>query len=524
MNERDFFYSEPDSAVGGDTAGEATPEVADATPVAQENAAPVASSSMATTDPTSSAQATASTEPTTEQVVSNPTAVETNVQAESLSAVPPASDSPSDSTSQSSGEAVAEPAPTEPKQPAVVITDETLARLQQICDNKEIIQVVVTERIRGGLRVAFENVKMFLPASQYTVKKSPSDEELQSAVGTTITAQISQIEKDDTGKISFICSRKNILKEEFIKSINVGDTVQGTVASVMPFGVFVDIGGFDGLIHISRISRSRIDDPNTRFKKGDQVTAKIIEIDLKKDKIGLSTREFEPSPWENIAQEVTAGTTIKGKVRRLADFGAFVEVRPGVDGMLRISELSWGTRINHPSEVVQVGQELDLYVIEVNPEKQQIALSLRRTLPSPWAGIESKFPLGAETAGVVKQVIAQGVVITIGGEYDGFMPRSKMRDIIRGNRIPYNQGDMVSVVVADVNGADQTLILAPKVDPNSAPFGGERGGRRRDGEEGDRAPRNVKIPREQEASSNTTISIMDLLSDTEKNNLFNKGA
>lgn len=520
MNERDFFYSEPDATIGGETAGEATPEVADATPVAQENAAPVASSSMATTDPTSSAQATASTEPTTEQP-----AVETNAQAESPSAEPSASDSTSDSTSQSTVEAVAEQAIAEPKQPAVVITDETLARLQQICDNKEIIEVVVTERIRGGLRVSYENVKMFLPASQYTVKKSPSDEELQSAVGTTISTQISQIEKDETGKISFICSRKNILKEEFIKSINVGDTVQGTVASVMPFGVFVDIGGFDGLIHISRISRSRVDDPNTRFKKGDQVTAKIIEIDLKKDKIGLSMREFEPSPWENIAQEVTAGSTIKGKVRRLADFGAFVEVRPGVDGMLRVSELSWGTRINHPSEVVQVGQELDLYVIEVNPEKQQIALSLRRTQPSPWAGIESKFPLGAETAGVVKQVIAQGAVITVGGEYDGFMPRSKMRDIIRGNRIPYNQGDMVSVIVADVNGADQTLILAPKVDPNSAPFGGERGGgRRRDGEEGDRSPRNVKIPREQEASSNTTISIMDLLSDTEKNNLFNKGA
>ncbi|MFM8437995.1 MAG: S1 RNA-binding domain-containing protein, partial [Candidatus Kapaibacterium sp.] len=160
-----------------------------------------------------------------------------------------------------------------------------------------------------------------------------------------------------------------------------------------------------------------------------------------KDKIALSTKEFEESPWTTAEAEFPAGSRHKGIVKRLADFGAFVELKRGIEGLLRVGELSWTKRTGHPSEVLTVGQEIDVMVTDVSAEKKQVGLSLKRLSDSPWKGLSEKFPIGAETTGVVKQVTGQGAVLTVGGEYDGFMPRSKMRDIMRGNRIPYTTGD-----------------------------------------------------------------------------------
>lgn len=543
MNERDFFYSEPD----GDTGAPAE----ETAPAVQENAAPVADSSMATTDHTSDAPAAA-----VEQVVSPEPAPAAEPVADAAPAVPadavqateqaagevalPMSDASfadavAATTAPDTKEApvadaapAAEPVAEAPKPAPVVITDEILARLQAAKDNSEAIEVHVSERVRGGLRVVFDNVKLFLPASQFFIKKTPTDDELQAVVGQNIHVNVFEIQKDDTGKISIIASRKSILKNQFLQTVKVGDTVEGTVSSVMPFGVFVDIGGFDGLIHISRISHNRVEDPNTLFKKGDTVKAKIIEIDPAKDKIALSMRELEPSPWSSIEADYPVGSSHKGIVRRITDFGAYVELKPGIDGLLRVSEMSWTKRVNHPSEHVQVNQEVDVVITNASAEKRQVGLSTRRLLENPWNSIAEKFPVGAETTGLVSQVIAQGAVITIGGEIDGFMPRSKMRDVMKGaKRIPYNQGDMVSVIIADLNPAEHTLILAPKSNPEDAMFGsprdrGERSERGERRDRGERRERGERVPKEAEAPPDSNFSIMDLLSDSEKNSLFNK--
>ncbi len=513
MNERDFFYSEADAA-----AGSPVPETA---PAAVENTVPVADA-MATTDQSSNAAAADNQQPTE---ASAPTAVADEApaapaEAPAAAEVPAAS---SEAPAASEASAATEAPAAEAAKPApVVITDEILARLQQAKDNSEIINVQVAERVRGGLRVLFDNVKLFLPASQFFIKKTPTDDELQAVVGSSIPVHVFEIQKDDTGKISIIASRKNILKADFLKNIKVGDTVEGTVSTIMPFGVFVDIGGFDGLIHISRISHQRVENPHNVFKRGDQVKAKIIEIDTEKDKIALSTKEFEESPWTSVETEFPKGSKHKGVVRRINDFGAFIELKKGIEGLLRVSELSWTKRTGHPSEVVSVEQEIEVMVVDVSAEKKQVGLSIKRLSDSPWKGITEKFPLGAETTGVVKQVMGQGAVITIGGEFDGFMPRSKMRDVMRGKRIPYNVGDMLSVVIADINQDDESLILAPKVDPNEAIFGSSReGGRDRRAPREDREPR-ARVPREAEAKADSNFSLADLLSDSEKNNLFGK--
>ncbi len=521
MNERDFFYSEADAA-----AGSPTPEAA---PPAAENTVPVADA-MATTDQSSNAAAAETSQPPVAQsdapaVESTPAPAEA---APAVEAVAAAAEAPAaEAVAAPAVEAAAVEATEEASKPApVVITDEILSRLQQAKESNETIMVQVAERVRGGLRVLFDNVKLFLPASQFYIKKTPSDDELQAVVGSTIAVNVFEIQKDDTGKISIIASRKNILKAEFLKNIKVGDTVEGTVSTIMPFGVFVDIGGFDGLIHISRISHQRVENPHNVFKRGDTVKAKIIEIDTEKDKIALSTKEFEESPWTTVETDFPKGSKHKGIVRRITDFGAFVELRKGIEGLLRVSELSWTKRTGHPSEVVSVDQEIEVMVADVSAEKKQVGLSIKRLSDSPWKGITDKFPLGAETTGVVKQVMGQGAVITIGGEFDGFMPRSKMREVMRGKRIPYNVGDMLSVVIADINQDDESLILAPKVDPNEAIFGAPReggrdGGRDRRAPREDREPR-ARVPKEAEAKQDSNFSLADLLSDNEKSSLFGK--
>ena len=528
MNERYFFYSDPEAAQGGEAQSEAASTAA-------ENTVPVADA-MATPDHSGDAAAADAHVETTDSTEQPVMAAHADVTASAPAVEEPAApqaESPSEPTAEAAeaGVPAADVAESAEKQdeapkgpPPVVITDELLGKLQGAKEAGEVIHVQVAERVKGGLRVLFEGVRLFLPASQFYIKKTPTNEELESVVGTSIPVQVFEIQKDETGKISIIASRKNLLKNEFLRSINVGDTVEGIVSTIMPFGVFVDIGGYDGLIHISRISHQHVENPHNMFKRGDKVKAKIIEIDTAKDKIALSTKEFEESPWTTAETEFPAGSRHKGVVKRLADFGAFVELKRGIEGLLRVGELSWTKRTGHPSEVLTVGQEIEVMVTDVSAEKKQVGLSLKRLSDSPWKGLSEKFPLGAETTGVVKQVTGQGAIVTVGGEYDGFMPRSKMRDIMRGNRIPYTPGDMVSVIIADMNEDNQSLILAPKVSEEEMAQAAARGdgGRRdrrdhRDGEE--REPR-ARVPKEAEASANKNFSLADLLSESERSRLF----
>lgn len=529
MNEREM-YNQPDDVSNAAEMPAEQPAMATETP------APVAdSSTTVTTEPTAPAPEAEQTPVLETPAVAEspvdaaPAVPEQAVQATEQAAgevVMPMSDSnfaeavaattiPAESVEQAP--AATEEAPKAEKPAPVVITDELLARLQAAKDGNQSIEVQVTERIKGGLRVMFEGVKLFMPASHFGAR-SASDAELETLVNQTVPVQVFEIQKDETGKISIIVSRKNLVKQTAMEKIKVGETIEGTIVNVMPFGLFVDLGGIDGLVHISRISHARIEDPNTVFKKGQTVKAVVVEADPSKDRIALSMKELEADPWTTIENDYPNGSKVKGTVKRINDFGAFVELRPGIEGLLRSGELSWTKRDVHPNEFVQVGQELDIVVVSASADKKQISLSLRRLEASPWAGLIGKYPVGAETTGVVKQVIAQGAVITVGGEIDGFMPRSKMRDILRGKRIPYNPGDMVAIVVADFNADDQSLILEPKKSEDSM-FGeprerGFRGDRDRDRERGPR------VPKEQEANANSSVSLMDLLSDSEKSNLF----
>ncbi|MFA6571578.1 MAG: S1 RNA-binding domain-containing protein [Bacteroidota bacterium] len=389
--------------------------------------------------------------------------------------------------------------------------DRVYTEIQKIKEEGKTIEVDVTSRIRGGLRVSYKDVPMFLPASHFLLKRTPTEQEMQEAVNKKYEVLIHEIQEYDEGKKAVIVSRKKMLLDDFWNKISIGDIVEGKVSSVASFGVFVDIGGVEGLIHISRLSKIHIDDPSRICKKGDVIQSVIIEIDKEKNRIALSRRELEESPWKEAEQLFPAGTRQKGIVRRITDFGAYIELKPGVDGLLRTSELSWTKRIKQPADLLTVGQEVEIEVVSISEEKQTVSLSYKKTLPNPWPSMVDKYPVGTEFKGTVVQVMPQGAIISISEEVDGFMPRSKMRDILHGKKIPFQSGDTMDVIIADLNVEEESLILSPKMteEHKNAP----EESRHERSNQGKRESEKPKSP------ASSAFSLGDLLSDNQKDQL-----
>lgn len=440
--------------------------------------------------------------PDTQQETADKPAAEDNVEK-------PAEESPAEVPAEKAEEKTEEksdqkPRPEPKPEPAF---DEQFEELKKAQQEDEPVEIEVKSRIKGGLRVLYKDMPAFLPASHFSMKRNPAEEELQSAVGNKIKALVHEMQDED-GRKTVIFSRKKILEQEFWGSISVGEKVKGTVSSIASFGVFLDLGGIEGLIHISQLSQVHVNDPNDFATKGEEMQAVVVDIDREKSRIALSRKELEESPWKNISEEFPEGTQHQGIVRRLTDFGAYVELKPGVDGLLRTAELSWTKRIKSPSDVLKPNQQIDVEVLNVNEEKQTMALSLKKTMPNPWETMNEKYPVGKETEGEIKQVMAQGAIVRLGDdEVDGFMPRSKMRSIMQGNKIPYTVGDQVEAKVVDLVPEQESLILAPVVDEETM--------------QKERARQNQRRQKEsQQKTPHSSITLLDMLSEEERKRLM----
>lgn len=376
--------------------------------------------------------------------------------------------------------------------------------LKELKTNDAILEVEVISRIKGGLRVIYKNLQLFLPASHFTIKRTPTEEELQEAIGSKFNVTIHEIQEMEDGRKAVIVTRKNLLVSEFWNNIEVGKIVTGKITSVASFGVFIDLGGIEGLIHISRLSQTHIDDPTKLYKKGDSLEAKIIEINKESNRIGLSRKELEPSPWDGIDSVYAPNSIHKGIVRRITDFGVYVELQSGIDGLLRTPEISWTKRIKHPSEVFSAGQEIDVEVMTINTEKQTIALSYKRTQTNPWAELSAKYPIGTVINGVVSQVLPQGAIISI-EDLDGFMPKSKIKSLSKGKKMPFEVGENIEVKIADIVPEQESVIFEPAVqEVVEKPQRSER----------------FSTPNPKDTSG-SAISFMDMLSEDAKAGLIN---
>ena len=381
--------------------------------------------------------------------------------------------------------------------------------IKEFKENNQPIEVEVKSRIRGGLRVTYKDMPMFLPTSHYSLKRNPSEEEMIAAVGQKFEVLIHEYQEYDEGRKAIIVSRKPMLLGGAWEKINAGDVIEGRVSSVASFGVFVEFGGLEGLIHISRLSKIHIDDPSRFFKKGDVIQAAIIEIDKAKNRIALSRKELEESPWKGVDELFPAGSRHKGLVRRLTDFGAYIELKPGVDGLLRTAELSWTKRIKKPSDLLKPGQEVEVEIISVSEEKQTASLSYKNTLPNPLPTLAERFPVDSEYMGEIIQVIPQGVIISISEELDGFMPRSKMKNLLKGKKIPFAVGEKIEVLIADINPAEESLILSPKYEDVVD-------SQKESGEDDRKSSAKQADPK-----AKSSLSLGDLLSEQQRESLFN---
>lgn len=390
--------------------------------------------------------------------------------------------------------------------------DEAYATLEGFKTAGTAFDVTIAERVKGGLRGEFNGLRIFLPASHFGVRKNVTEEDLNGLLGQTIRVKVHELQSDDTGYKSAVVTRREILLDEFWNGIQQGGVYDGVVSSVTPFGAFVNIGGVEGLVHVSRLSRSRVENPADVVKKGDKLKVTVSEIDREKRKLSLSHKEHEEDPWKGAAEKFTVGMKLKGTVRRITDFGAYVQVAPKIEGLLRISELSWTRRVKHPSEVINVNQEIDVVVLSTNEEKHQLALGYKQTLENPWLTLPTTLPIGSETQGVVQNVSTQGAVVRIADAFDGFMPRSKILNAGRGQKVQVNAGDTITCVIVDCTPENASLILAMKGEDgsiggqqqdDSRPERSERGDR---GDRGDRGP-SVNIP------SSPAVTLGDMLKD-----------
>ncbi|NNF42478.1 MAG: 30S ribosomal protein S1, partial [Phycisphaerales bacterium] len=281
-------------------------------------------------------------------------------------------------------------------------------------------------KIKGGLLVDI-GVPVFMPASQVDIRR-PSD--IGEYIGKTIRAVILKIDEE---RRNIVISRRKLIEQEredakkqLLGNISVGDLITGTVTNIADFGAFVDLGGLDGLLHITDMSWGRVSHPSEMVRIGDKLEVKILKIDNEKEKVALGLKQKEPSPWENIEDKYPVNSRVKGKVVNLVSYGAFVQLEEGIEGLVHVSEMSWTTRINHPSEVVNVGDELEVVVLDIDKDKQEISLGIKQTEVNPWELVSEKYPAGTIINGKIRNLANYGAFIEIEPGIDGLLHVSDM--------------------------------------------------------------------------------------------------
>ncbi len=319
-------------------------------------------------------------------------------------------------------------------------------------------------KIKGGLLVDI-GVPVFLPASQIDVRR-PGD--VGEFIGRTIRAEILKIDEE---RRNIVISRRRVLererseaKDKILSTLEEGQLIKGVVTNIADFGAFIDLGGIDGLLHITDMSWGRVNHPSEICKPGEEIEVKVLRIDREKEKIALGLKQKEPSPWDDIEQRFPIESRISGKVVSLVSYGAFIELMEGIEGLVHVSEMSWTRRINHPSEMVSVGDEVEVVVLDINRDKQEISLGIKQTELNPWELVAERYPTGTVVEGTVRNLTNYGAFIEIEPGIDGLLHVSDMswtEKISHANE-KYKKGDPVECVVLEIDQEKQRVGLGVK--------------------------------------------------------------
>ncbi|MEJ2283818.1 MAG: 30S ribosomal protein S1 [Desulfobacterales bacterium] len=331
-------------------------------------------------------------------------------------------------------------------------------------DEDGTVEGVISNRVKGGFSVDI-GVQAFLPGSQADLRPIRNLDEL---VGQTYEFKILKYNRK---RSNIVLSRRAILEKEreekrstTLESIHEGKVIDGIVKNITDYGVFIDLGGVDGLLHITDISWGRVKHPSELFAVGDTITVKILSFDLEKERVSLGMKQLSTDPWSIASEKYAVGSKVTGVVVSLTDYGAFVELEEGIEGLIHVSEMSWTRKVRHPSKVVSVGEEVEAVVLDIKPESRRISLGMKQVVPNPWDVIAEKYPVGTTIEGKIKNITDFGLFIGIDEGIDGLVHISDISWIkrIKHPSELYKKGDMVQAIVLDIEKDSERFSLGIK--------------------------------------------------------------
>lgn len=331
-------------------------------------------------------------------------------------------------------------------------------------EENDIVTGEVVRKIKGGLLINI-GVNVFLPASQVDIRR-PSD--IGDYIGRTVQCMILKI--DETRRNIVVSRRKLIedqrqeMKRSLLSQIEVGQVRRGVVKNIADFGAFVDLGGIDGLLHITDITWARINHPSEKLSIDQEIDVMILNVDTEREKIALGLKQREPSPWDAVEEKYPVGEKVSGEVVNVMSYGAFVKLEDGIEGLVHISEMSWTKRINHPNDLVHIGDIVDVMVLGINKEKKEISLGMKQTTPNPWDEVAAKYPPGATIEGTVRNLTNYGAFIEIEEGIDGLLHISDMswtRKISHASEM-LQKGDKITCQVISVDQDRKRIALGLK--------------------------------------------------------------
>ncbi len=341
---------------------------------------------------------------------------------------------------------------------------EAWVKMMEKIKEGETITGTVTKKIKGGLLVDI-GVNVFLPASQVDVRR-PGD--IGEYIGKPIECLILKI---DEARRNIVVSRRALIeaqraerKNALLNELEEGQIRKGVIKNIADFGAFIDLGGIDGLLHITDMSWGRVTDPRDVVSIDQEIEVVVLQIDREKEKISLGLKQKTPSPWENISEKYPIGSRVTGTVVNVMNYGAFVKLEDGIEGLVHISEMSWTKRINHPSDILSVGDSVEVIVLGINKDKQEISLGIKQTQPNPWESVEEKYPIGSTVTGTVRNLTNYGAFIEIEEGIDGLLHISDMswvRKVTHPNEV-VAKGQKIECQVLSVDKKSHRIALGLK--------------------------------------------------------------
>jgi small subunit ribosomal protein S1 len=343
--------------------------------------------------------------------------------------------------------------------------EESWIRLEVAFEKQERVDGQIFGRVKGGFTVDLDGAVAFLPGSQVDIRPVRDVTPLMNI------PQPFQILKMDKRRGNIVVSRRAVLEEtraeqrqELVENLKEGQVLEGVVKNITDYGAFVDLGGVDGLLHVTDIAWRRVNHPTEVLSIGQTVKVQVIKVNQETQRISLGMKQLEADPWEGVAQKYPVGAKFKGRVTNITDYGAFVELEPGVEGLVHVSEMSWTKKNVHPGKIVSTSQEVEVMVLEVDPVKRRISLGLKQCLDNPWTTFADKYPSGTIVEGEIKNITEFGLFIGLDTDVDGMVHMSDLDWNKPGEEAmtQYQKGQIVKAVVLDVDTEKERISLGIK--------------------------------------------------------------